>query len=158
MTAMMLVNISMDMPLPTPRSVISSPIHMMTAVPDTIVITMVRMVSGVGFGISGRNVGPQPLPENAAPVLADCTYTTAYSRPRPTETYLVYWVIFAWPALPSFRSASRRGITWVSIAAMMLAVMYGRMPIAKTVRCSSELPLSRFKIAKTPLELDMPEQ
>ncbi len=40
----------------------------------------------------------------------------------------------------------------------MLAVMYGRIPIAKTVRCSSELPLSRFKIAKTPLEFDMPEQ
>ena len=72
------------MPLPTPRSVISSPIHMITAVPDTIVITMVRMVSGVGSGISGWNAGPQPLPENAAPVLAACTYTTAYIRPSPT--------------------------------------------------------------------------
>jgi len=41
---------------------------------------------------------------------------------------------------------------------MMLAVMYGRMPIANTVRCSSELPLSRFKTAKTPLVLDMREQ
>ncbi len=49
----MLVNISTDMPLPTPRSVISSPIHMITAVPDTIVITMVPMVSGVGWGIRG---------------------------------------------------------------------------------------------------------
>ena len=155
---MMLVNISTDMPMPTPRSVISSPIHMITAVPDTIVITMVPMVTGVGFGISGWNAGPQPLPGNAAPVLAACTYTTAYTRPSPTETYLVYWVIFAWPAWPSFRSVSRRGITWVSICTMMLAVMYGRMPIANTVRCSSELPLSRFKMAKTPLELDMREQ
>ena len=41
---------------------------------------------------------------------------------------------------------------------MMLAVMYGRMPIANTVRCSSELPLSRFKIAKTPVEPDRREQ
>ena len=73
-------------------------------------------------------------------------------------TYLVYWVIFAWPAWPSFRSLSSRGITWVSICTMMLAVMYGRMPIANTVRCSSELPLSRFKMAKTPPELDMREQ
>src|SRR4029077_4888970 len=32
------------------------------------------------------------------------------------------------------------------------------MPIANTVRWSSELPLSRFKRAKTPLELDMREQ
>ena len=41
---------------------------------------------------------------------------------------------------------------------MMLAVMYGRMPIANTVRCSRELPLSRFRMAKTPLERDAPEQ
>src|SRR5580704_7437772 len=101
MTAMMDVNISTDMPLPTPRSVISSPIHMITAVPDTIVITMVRMVNTDGSGISGWDAGPQPLPENAAPVRAACTYTIAYSRPSPTVTYLVYWVIFAWPDLPS---------------------------------------------------------
>ena len=44
------VKIISDMPLPTPRSVISSPIHMITAVPDTIVITMVAMVIGVGSG------------------------------------------------------------------------------------------------------------
>jgi hypothetical protein len=37
--------------------VISSPIHMITAVPDTIVTTMVRMVSGVGCGISGWDAG-----------------------------------------------------------------------------------------------------
>ena len=49
---------------------ISSPIHMITAVPDTIVTTMVRMVSGVGCGISGWDAGPQLLPGNAAPVLA----------------------------------------------------------------------------------------
>ena len=48
MTAMMLVNISTDMPFPTPWSMISSPIHMITAVPDTIVITMVPMANGVG--------------------------------------------------------------------------------------------------------------
>ncbi len=32
------------MPLPTPRSVISSPNHMITAVPAVMVITMVRNV------------------------------------------------------------------------------------------------------------------
>ena len=45
---------------------ISSPIHMITAVPDTIVTTMVRMVSGVGCGMSGWDAGPQLLPGNAA--------------------------------------------------------------------------------------------
>ena len=38
------VKIRMDMPLPTPRSVISSPSHMMTAVPAVMVITIVVMV------------------------------------------------------------------------------------------------------------------
>ena len=37
-----------DMPLPMPRSVMSSPIHMITAVPATIVIIMVAMVSAEG--------------------------------------------------------------------------------------------------------------
>ena len=44
MTAMIWVKIRMDMPLPTPRSVISSPSHMMTAVPAVMVITIVVMV------------------------------------------------------------------------------------------------------------------
>ena len=37
------VKISSDMPLPTPRSVISSPSHMITAVPAVIVMTMMTM-------------------------------------------------------------------------------------------------------------------
>ena len=38
------VKIRIDMPLPMPRSVISSPSHMITAVPAVIVITMTRNV------------------------------------------------------------------------------------------------------------------
>ena len=38
------VKIRIDMPLPMPRSVISSPSHMMTAVPAVIVMTMTSMV------------------------------------------------------------------------------------------------------------------
>ena len=38
------VKIRIDMPLPMPRSVISSPNHMITAVPAVIVMTMVRKV------------------------------------------------------------------------------------------------------------------
>ncbi len=52
MTAMTWVKIISDMPLPTPRSVISSPSHMMTAVPAVMQMTMVPMVKTVGFGMS----------------------------------------------------------------------------------------------------------
>ena len=38
------VKIRIDMPLPMPRSVISSPSHMITAVPAVIVMTMTRKV------------------------------------------------------------------------------------------------------------------
>ena len=51
MTAMTWVKIRIDMPLPTPRSVISSPIHMITAVPDTMVMTIVAIVNTDGCGI-----------------------------------------------------------------------------------------------------------
>ena len=39
------MKISSDMPLPMPRSVISSPSHMITAVPAVIVMTMTRKVA-----------------------------------------------------------------------------------------------------------------
>ncbi len=42
-TAMTWVKIISDMPLPTPRSVISSPSHMITAVPAVMVITIVMI-------------------------------------------------------------------------------------------------------------------
>ena len=45
--AMIEVKIRSDMPLPTPRSVISSPSHMITAVPAVITITMTMMRSGL---------------------------------------------------------------------------------------------------------------
>ncbi|CAM5711939.1 hypothetical protein SALBM135S_01195 [Streptomyces alboniger] len=54
----------------------------------------------------------------------------------------MYCVIFAVPAWPSFLRASSRGITTVSSCRMMLAVMYGMMPSAKIVICSSAPPLN----------------
>ncbi len=41
----------------------------------------------------------------------------------PSVRYLVYCVIFVWPACPSFLRVSRRGITTTSSCRMMLAVM-----------------------------------
>ena len=150
MTEITVVKISTDMPLPTPRSVISSPIHMMTVVPATMVITIVAMVKTEPFGISGLAVPAAPQPLNRVPDLASSTYPVDWSTARPTVRYLVYWVILACPACPSCFSVSSRGITTVSSCRMMLAVMYGMMPSANTDRRSSAWPLSRFTMASTP--------
>ncbi len=56
----------------------------------------------------------------------------------------MYWVILAWPAWPSWRRVSSRGITTASSWRMMLAVMYGMMPRANTDSLSSAPPLNRF--------------
>ncbi len=53
-----------------------------------------------------------------------------------------YWVILAWPDCPSW--GLKRGITTVSNWMMMLAVMYGMMPSAKTLSCSNAPPLNRL--------------
>ena len=147
---MTVVKISTDMPLPTPRSVISSPIHMMTVVPATMVITIVAMVKTEPFGISGLAVPDAPHPLNSVPDLASSTYPVDWSTARPTVRYLVYWVILACPAWPSCFSVSSRGMTTVSSCRMMLAVMYGMMPSANTDSRSSAWPLSRLTMASTP--------
>ena len=109
--------IRIDMPLPTPRSVISSPSHMMTAVPAVIVITMVRNVE-VDSSCSSGSSHCSRLPERAS-----ATMPVACRTESPSVRYRVYWVIFVWPAWPSFFSASSRGITTTSSCRMMLAVM-----------------------------------
>ena len=112
------VKIISDMPLPTPRSVISSPSHMITAVPAVMQMTIVLIVNTEVFGIS---VVWQPgirLPD-----LASATMPVDCRMARPMVRYRVYWVIFAWPLWPSCRSVSSRGITTTSSCRMMLAVM-----------------------------------
>ncbi len=52
------VKISRDMPLPTPRSVINSPSHMITAVPAVITMTMTRIKKTFWLGI---NCSLQPV-------------------------------------------------------------------------------------------------
>ena len=81
-----------------PRSVMSSAIHMITAVPATIVIIMVAMVSTEGSGISGWLTAEQAVPENRLPERASSTYPADTMTASITVRYLVYWVIFAWPA------------------------------------------------------------
>ena len=117
-TAMTWVKIISDMPLPTPRSVISSPSHMMTAVPAVMMMTMVAIVNTDGFGISGLVQPGIRLPDLArATMPVDCRMAS------PMVRYRVYWVILAWPDWPSCRSVSSRGMTTASSCRMMLAVM-----------------------------------
>ena len=123
MTAMTWVKIMTDMPLPTPRSVISSPIHMMTAVPATMVMTMVAIRKTDASGISGFRVEVHCDDWNSCPLRASSMYPVDCRTASPMVRYRVYWVILAWPAWPSFFSVSRRGITTVSSCKMMLAVM-----------------------------------
>ncbi len=70
MTAMTWVKIMTDMPLPTPRSVMSSPIHMITAVPATMAITMVAIRKTEASGMSGLTVDVQVCDGKSWPLRA----------------------------------------------------------------------------------------
>ena len=77
------VKISSDMPLPTPRSVISSPSHMITAVPEVIVITIVAMVNTPWFGIRLLHCVVPERPYSS-PDLASATIAVDCRMARPT--------------------------------------------------------------------------
>ena len=127
------------MPLPMPRSVISSPSHMIITVPAV-------MVDDHGDGGEDRLVRDDLVAtgqvENRLPDRAVATRPVPCRTASATVRYRVYWVIFVVPAWPSFLRASRRGITTVSSWRMMLAVMYGMIPSAKIVSWSSAPPLN----------------
>jgi len=57
----------------------------------------------------------------------------------------VYWLIFAYPASPSFWSCSSRGITTVMSCRMIEAVTYGMIPSAKSANCDSAPPEKMFR-------------
>src|SRR5579884_2625012 len=84
-------------------------------------------------------------------------YFAVASRPvdcriaRPTVRYLVYWVIFVWPAWPYVLRVSSREITTVSRCRMIDAVMYGMIPSAKTESYSSATPENRLIRPRPPV-------
>ena len=75
------VKMSSDMPLPTPRSVICSPSHMMRPVPAVIVTTMMPMPHHVSFTM--RSWQPSTSPKRA-PVRTVETRVVAFSTARPS--------------------------------------------------------------------------
>ena len=85
-------------------------------------MTIVAMLNTHWFGIRFEHV-VVPLTPYRVPDLARETIAVDCSTARPTVRYRVYWVILAWPAWPSCRSVSRRGMTTASSCRMMLAVM-----------------------------------
>ncbi len=90
------------MPLPTPRSVISSPSHITTPVPAVIVMTSVTSVSGSPGCVVWESTGKwSHWFWNSCPELASATNAEDCRIARPRVRYRVYWVIFAWPAWPS---------------------------------------------------------
>ena len=80
------VKISSDMPLPMPRSVMSSPIHMMRPVPAVIVMTMRMMAYQVSFVMQVLSTPRTPVVPNRAPERAtvmsvvDCRTPSAIVR------------------------------------------------------------------------------
>jgi len=135
----MAVKMSSDMPLPTPRSVMSSPIHMMRPVPAVSVMMSRRTVMSESFGMIGTGQSPSSAPERASE-----TRVVALRRPRAIVRYRVYWVSCDWPCAPSSCSSWKRGMTTRRSCVMMLAVMYGMMPSAKIETWSRAPPLKRF--------------
>ena len=71
------VKISSDMPLPMPRSVMSSPSHMTTAVPAIMTITMMRNIHQESSAITFSE-----QPENMRPVRASVRVVVAWRMPR----------------------------------------------------------------------------
>jgi hypothetical protein len=85
--------ISRDIPLPTPRSVMSSPNHISTAAPAVMTMTIV-MINGIDW--LGIRFSLHPV--NSCPgVRASETNAVACSTDSPIVRYRVYCVIFAWP-------------------------------------------------------------
>ena len=104
------MNIRIDMPLPTPRSVTNSPSHMTTPVPAVIVITIVASAKRLVL-YSGLQ---SATPWNSWPLRASATKPADCRIARPIVRYRLYWVSFCWPDWPSFFNASKRGITTTS--------------------------------------------
>ena len=98
------VKIMSDMPLPMPRSVMSSPSHMMTAVPAVIVTTMTRKVPVLS--LSSR-LWSQPVEQ---PARAGQRHDARRLEDRQAQRQVAGYWILVWPDWPSFLRASSRGI------------------------------------------------
>ena len=77
------MKINSDMPLPTPRSVMSSPIHMMRPLPAFITRIMSRMAYQESSVSSWLHCGVPVDCGKSAPLRATVTSVVAWRMPRP---------------------------------------------------------------------------
>ena len=134
--------ISSEMPLPIPRWVISSPIHISSIVPAVSVITIRNTFGSVKLEISVTFAWLWKLRNrNTSPI--DCANASA------TVRYRVYWVIRCWPTSPSLESRSSDGTATCRICRMIDAVMYGMIPSAKIASRPSDPPENRLSRPRT---------
>ncbi len=132
---MMFTHRTMEIPLPTPFSVIRSPIHMSIAEPAVREVTTTTPLKKFMSGM----MPPRPKPMAMA---------MDSNRARPTVTYRVMVVIFLRPSSPSRCISSSAGMAMVSSCMMMEEVMYGVMFSAKMDICSKEPPVKASKKLK----------
>ena len=132
--AMMLPKIKSDMPLPMPRWVISSPSHMISAVPATNVRTMSTSSPNVNFTFAPRLISSR-WKKAVKPIDS--------ISPNAKVKYRVHCVILRWPVSPSFAHAPRVGITMVKSCKIIEAVIYGIIPNANTAKLDNAPPANR---------------
>ena len=137
-----LVKIRIDIPLPIPRCVMSSPSHMIMAVPAVRVSTMSATLGGVKIRTTPPCTSWLEWKRNTSPV--------DWRSARITVMYRVAWVIFLMPISPCFCHVSSFGITTVRSCMMIELVMYGMIPSENTANCVSAPPENRSMNCTTP--------
>ncbi len=101
--------ISKEIPLPIPRSEMTSPSHISKILPP--VITAITVTTAQGL--------PGSVMASRKPIVR----AVACKRPRITVPYRVYWAITFRPSTPSLASSSRRGMTMVKRFIIIEAVI-----------------------------------
>ena len=134
---MMLMIRIMDIPFPTPCSVILSPAHIRNAEPAVIAAITVITFNAL-YSVSNPC---EPNPIAMAPDSINAS---------PTVTYLVIAAIFLRPSSPSFCISSNLGIAIVISCIIMDEVMYGVMLSAKMDILSNEPPVNAPRIPRPP--------
>ena len=129
-----LIRSTMEIPFPTPLSVILSPIHIRRAEPAVIAATTVRYPQTLRWS-SRRS------PFSAK---ANC-HCAGLEKSQATVRYLVYSAIFFLPSSPSFCISSSFGIAMVSNCIMMEDVIYGVMLSAKIDMEEKDPPVIALK-------------
>ena len=113
-----------EMPLPMPNSVISSPIQTSSIVPAVIVSRIARVGRIVSDSRTAEAFDQRPSVRTGL-LREQQRLTVALQERQRTVSQWVYWLILLRPRWPSFDSSFRRGMIGVISCMMIDAVMYG---------------------------------